>query len=182
MGTQRPNTVGLLDKLISYLATLVTICILGLLIMIFCYSVCVAFLYNSDGVSEAVRVQRLDIIKTVALDSLRASLGSVLKDLPWPSGVVIARIQGRLPNLPALWFHVGINAVIFSLIGLIAGRVRLPYICILVPALVFFQTYAFMKSEFFTLLPLNLIPICAVFLMQIMAMSGAAYFARQTTR
>ena len=182
MSLQGRNSSGLIDRSVSYIASSVTLCILGLVIMITCYSACIAFIYNADGVAESSKIARIDIIKTVALDSIRTSLGGVFPQLPWPSGVTIARIQGRMPEFSPLGFHVGINAIIFLLIGFIAGRVRLPYASILVPILIFFQTYGFLRGEFYKLVPFNLIPIGAVFLMQVLAMASAAYFSKHASR
>jgi hypothetical protein len=122
------------------------------------------------------------ILEAVATEGVRASLSPWWKGAPWPDGAVIAQLQARLPEVNTLMVHALLGALAFSCIGFCAGRMLFSNGVLLLPPMLFFATYGFLRSDVFTLTPFNPVSVAIVIFAQLACVYGFALWGKWSIR
>lgn len=166
-----------------WISRIVMLVVTGYCGMIVAYSVLVMGFSSKapPGVPNQT-IERSVILQTVATEALRATLSPWWKGAPWPDGVIMARLESRLPEVNPLMLHSLIGALTFSVIGFIAGRMFIINSSLLLPVLLFFATFGFLKSSLFPLVPLNPVGVAIIVAVQLACVYGFALWGKWSYR
>lgn len=166
-----------------WISRMLMLLLVGYCGMIISYSVLV--LSFSSSPPPGVPSQQIDkgvILQTVATEAIRSTLSPWWKNAPWPDGVIMARLQSRLPDINALMLHSLIGAITFSVLGFMAGRMFMVHSALLLPICLFFATFGFLKSNLFPLLPLSPLSVSVVVAVQFACIYGFALWGKWSYR
>lgn len=170
------------NPITSWMSRMLTLFILGYVSLLLGYTVTMTALYRAEGVTDSTRLKRLDIVETVILEGLHTSFGKLAKDIPWPNGLYVARLKSKVPFYEPVVVHSVVGAVVFALLGYLGGRMMLSTSVLLLPLLLFFQTFGFLQSEIYRLVPLNIIPITMVLGAQVASSYAFALWGKWSSK
>lgn len=156
--------------------------VFGAVMIVLVYCIFASATVSDVGMNKGQPITQGDIIRAVATEVVRSSLAPIWKSVPWPDGVVIARVQGRLPKIPPIGAHAALNAVVFSILGFAAGRVLGSFGALFLPPLLFFMTLGLLRSGIYTVAPLTPVTVVLILAVQFVCVYGIALWSKWSQR
>lgn len=107
---------------VIWIATLVVV---GYALFILFYSAAVFLYYDYGSRSSAGPSEKTLVFQTAVKSTVRETLSAYSDKLPWPDGVMKAKIVFNLKARNFLFWHMAIHGLVFVGLGILAGKRRL---------------------------------------------------------